>query len=1485
MKRIITAFLGAAFAVGAYAAPAPQASGTLGQLLGLRETTKAPAEFSASASVPYSPVFKLLQTNSDTSDELKICGSVVYPDNVIGMWSYGTDSWNPAQLSRVVYATGGGFAVKDLYYCNTYREMMGFEEIKTYSYKTADWSEYDSFDGKIEYVATTMAYNKDRDEAFGCFINSERNGYNFVQWNYDRFLPVKTICAIERPWSGCAFSSDGTLYAIERNGDLYTVDTKTGAMTLVGSTGVPSTYLGDAIIDPKTDTMYWSVTTDTDFGLYSVDIRTATAHKLYTMENEEQICGMYIPDNRVYADNVPAAVSSVSPTFSGSNLSGTVRFTMPRYTNGPLGEQTRLSDDESLTYTVKANGKVIATGTELPGTSVAAAVEMPEPDSYNFVVTVSNAVGESPEKNSKKFVGPDVPQAPSSFTLSLDGANVKLAWRSPSSTGVNGGNVEYSKATYTIVRYPDEKVLLDNGTGTSLTDVIEVPEKRTEYYYTLTATVNGLVSATVKSDVLALGPIDPPYEGTFSSAVSLAGWTLVGNADATSKWAYYSYEKALRAYNSSGFDDWAVSPAVNVVEGSVYPFSLQVKTSSYYEETFEVCWGTAPTAEAMTNVVIPDTKLKSTTYTDFTGDIVAGTTGQIYVGIHAKTEGQSSAVFVSSFSIGEGKATGAPAAVSDFKVSSPVDGTCEATLSFTTPTTDIAGNALEDDKALTSVEILRDGNVIATLTENLRGGAPMEYTDKGEDLTTGMHKYGVVAVNALGRGTVTEAEVLIGAHKPLAPASATMIEEGNTGKVTITWDAVTTDVDGNEFKPDAVTYRVVNRNYETVADNVTGTSITVQAVEEGEQAFVQFGVYAVTAGGESDKLTGTAYKPVGKPYETPWTESFAGRSISSIFGYNYIKGSEPWQFVSSSDWGIAPADEDGGFAYFEAYNVYTALVTGKISLEGVYNPAFTYYTYNYPMSSGVPTNAILVEADEGDGRGFVEVQSNVVAETGEYNQWNKVVVSLADYEGKSVVLRIVPTDASLAFYTLDNLRVASYVESNLTASRIVAPAVADAGKEFEIDVTVANTGEQSVGSYTVELQRNGETVDFKDCGRIDAVASRVVTFTQVLNAIDGDAATYKAVIFSSSDLLEADNETSEATVGIVAAAVPAVTDLSASVSGADIVLAWTRPDESTAPAEAFTEGFESAESWSETVAGWKIVDMDKAPVGGIQVTNFPITGMSSWAVADRQWSGFANNETPERWDAHQGFKFICSEYVQRGNSPVQSDDWAISPQLYGGPQALSFYAKSFDPAYLEAFEVLYSDNSTNTDDFKSVGSAIDVPNAWTQYRFMLPDGARYFAIRSRSTNKFFLFIDDVTFIPAEGTPAQVVLSGYNVYRNGNKVNSELVTDASYTDRGVSADRTHSYYVTAVYDKGESRRSNEATVWVSGIDGVDASALRIVARDGAIAVSGLDDGDVTVYAVDGRTVATARCRNTVSIPVAAGIYLVKAAGKTVKVAVK
>jgi hypothetical protein len=51
------------------------------------------------------------------------------------------------------------------------------------------------------------------------------------------------------------------------------------------------------------------------------------------------------------------------------------------------------------------------------------------------------------------------------------------------------------------------------------------------------------------------------------------------------------------------------------------------------------------------------------------------------------------------------------------------------------------------------------------------------------------------------------------------------------------------------------------------------------------------------------------------------------------------------------------------------------------------------------------------------------------------------------------------------------------------------------------------------------------------------------------------------------------------------------------------------------------------------------------------------------------------------------------------------------------------------------------------------------------------------------------------------------VSGYNVYRDGDRINEETVNETEYTDTDVINSITYSYYVTALYDEGESERSN------------------------------------------------------------------------------
>ena len=1404
------------------------------------------------------------------------------------MWSYSTAEYDPIKLSTDVniLATGGGIQVGDLYYFNRYMEMMGFEEIKTFSYNIADWTEYDSYTGKINYVATTMAYSPLRDEAYGCFINEERNGYTFTRWRYKYYQPQRVICDLERPWSGCAFSSDGTLYAIEQNGDLYTVNLKNGAMTLVGSTGVSAPYTGDAVIDPATDTMYWCAATENSSALYAVDITNATATKVYDLPNAEQLCGMYIPTTVAYADGAPAAISSTPGfSFSGTSLEGTVSFYTP--TRTVAGET--LDAETELDYAVYANGVEVATGKALPGKRVSAQVTLTKADNYYFTVTTSNEAGTSPAKGDSKFVGPDEPKAPTTFNATIKDGNVNLSWSIVPSTGINGGSVNYTEAKFKVVRYPDMKVVaedLTNSTRTA-TDELPTPEVRTEYYYVLSSTVDGVDAPDVKSASFKAGAIDPEETLDFTTALSMAGWTIADANEDDYKWGFYSYSKVLQISTSRGFDDWAITPAVKVKAGTSYPVTITVSSSSR-NETVEVFWGTEPTVEAMTNELIEESTFQasSSSPVEFSGDLSAAESGIVYIGIHACTPSPSSTINLHSIKIASGETATAPAAPGNFKAESPVDGTCQATISFTLPTKCINGEEITEETALTKVEILRDEEVIETLTEDLTPGTEIEYVDNSEDLTLGKHVYAAVAYNSHGDGAMAQAELLVGANRPAAPASARFVEDGNTGKVTISWDSVTEDFQGNTIKPEAITYKIIDRGYNVIGEGVTGTSFVYQAVDEGDQAFVQFGVYAVTVGGES-AMAPTAYKPAGTAYRTPWAESFANKQVSSIFGFNYIKGQEPWQFISIHEDAPAvpgPQDADGGFAFLEAYGDLTALVTGKIDLEGLFSPAFTYYTYNY-SSGSVYTNALEVQVDNGDGRGFVTVQKDVVAETGPVNEWNKVSVDLSEYDGQTVILRIVPTDLGLAMYTLDNLRVGSNVDYNLAITRLDAPNVVDVNKPYEVSVWVNNSGLEAVNSYVIELYNGEEMIDFKELGAIEPAATKEIVFEVTHGIHEGEYVNIHAELVCNQDEVEEDNVSETATIGVAVPNVPVARSLSIKSSNDGHELTWAEPDMYNAAPAPYTESFEEAESWSSAVNDWKFVDMDKAPVGGINTPNFPVNGLKSWYVADCTWSGFPE-EGAAAWKGHTGNKLIGSSYAMMAGQNVQSDDWAITPRLLGETQAISLYAKSFYQGFLESFEVLASDGTTSVEDFKSVGMVYDVPLSWTLYRFMLPEGTKYAAIRSRSINKHQLFIDDVTFIPSEGEAAVLEHIGYHVYRNNVRLTSAPIQATSFVDTDANPARTHSYFVTAVYDKGESRPSNRVESTTTGVDSFgDDSNVTITAVDGGVVVKNLAKGEVVVYSVDGRVIARVAASARVKINLAPSIYIVKAGQKVAKVIVK
>ncbi|HAH59710.1 MAG TPA: hypothetical protein DCL86_16335, partial [Bacteroidales bacterium] len=93
--------------------------------------------------------------------------------------------------------------------------------------------------------------------------------------------------------------------------------------------------------------------------------------------------------------------------------------------------------------------------------------------------------------------------------------------------------------------------------------------------------------------------------------------------------------------------------------------------------------------------------------------------------------------------------------------------------------------------------------------------------------------------------------------------------------------------------------------------------------------------------------------------------------------------------------------------------------------------------------------------------------------------------------------------------------------------------------------------------------------------------------------------------------------------------------------------------------------------------------------------------------------------------------------------------------------------------------------------------------------------------------------------------ASRALTGYNIYRDGSKINDALVDGLTYTDMDLT-EGTYAYYVTAVYDEGESGPSNTQEVTI--VDGGATTSIILDFED--LEDFSLTFGDWTGLDVDG-----------------------------------
>lgn len=1341
-------------------------------------------------------------------------------------------------------ASGSGVMCDGTYFVTTLNNVYSFYgNANTYAYNPETWtrlnSAYISGSPAAVFMASDYAAEPQTNRIFGCAPNVDRDGFQLNTYEFDiesTNASREIIGDVPVHIGALAFDKSGQLYGLDAAGTLYKIDKTTGATTTVGQTSITAKADGSfveyihssAVIDDASGKMYLSATSASNIcSIYEIDLTDASATKLRDFDAGTEVSGLYIAEPE--ADpNAPGEATDLSLTFEGSSLSGSLEFKAPTTTFG--GENL----EEYLYFKILANDSQIASGRVYSKSVHTETVTVPEPGLYTFKVICSNGSGDGPAAKITRSVGLPAPATPvvtAEASSTAYSSSVNISWEAVTKAS-DGSDLGDTPVTYRVVRYPDAVVIEESTSSTSVYDWN--PETGLHIYqYGVTAIARQTPSEEGMSPNVVAGVAAVPYTESFTDSSVTDLYTIIDANGDGKTWTFYSGDMASEASDDTDADDWLISPPVNMRHDNYYKVSIDMRArSGQAPGKFELMFGSSPTPGAMTQTIAGPAEVTRDDggYTTYWGIVkVSGYEGKGYIGIHALTEAGNWWMYATNLRVSAPYDSSVPQAPAELTATADPNGTLSVTVSCKAPDKTLEGGSIG---ALEKLEIFRDGTLVKTF-DNPTPGATVSFTDVVAE--KGDHVYTAAATNWSGTGLEAEVKTFAGINMPAAPASAFAYETANPGEVTVEWEPVTTYVDGTPLNPENVTYNIwttINGVDTKIQEGLTGTSATFQIMLPDEpQIFWSFGVTASTEAGENMMGAMADQIPVGLPYTAPFEDSFPDMTTEHAWVRGGSDNLTYWGFASASTFEeVQPQDGDNGMmAMFGNYlGSQGHLYSAKISLDGLSNPMLTFYLFNLVDPSHPDDNTVDVYIKGSAERDFSLVKTYTLSDF-ETEGWHRAEMPLDKWAGQSVQVMFIGTINHFQYIQLDNIQIRNRVDSDLAVTSIAAPDRIKAGNAATVEVGYANFGLNDYPSAVLELYADGEKVSEKELGTL-ATDSRGTASFEVSHGVTAPAAvTYQARISAAGDLVPDNNASEEKAIATIFPDYPTVTDLAATYASddaTDISLTWSRPDLSGLFNDEITEDFEKATPW--TVKGlddWTFVDNDGYGIYGFNFFDVPsyapqpLSEQSWWILTDDYKPMSDHFSDPRFYTAHSGHRYLVSMAVtDRDYNQKRSDDWAISPLLSGNAQTISFWAKSMLSDAPETIEVLYSTGTTDINDFTSVATFDNVPWEWKQYFFDIPQGAKHFALRCITRDGYILMVDDVNFTPA-GNGATLEVNGYNVYRNGVRLNDSPVTSTNFTDTD-AADKSAVYNVTAIYaGRGESMFSNDAIATLSGIDGI------------------------------------------------------------------
>lgn len=986
-------------------------------------------------------------------------------------------------------------------------------------------------------------------------------------------------------------------------------------------------------------------------------------------------------------------------------------------------------------------------------------------------------------------------------------------------------------------------------------------------------------------------------------------WTFIdANADDRSwKIGFSTSYTSCMWPNADGVDsynDWLFSPGINLKAGVEYTLAtdLGYMGTASADPTIAVKIGSAATVEAMATDIMPSFSITKTVTTQ-KKDFTVAADGVYYIGYWANGPKVGNvAIKLSNVSV-----TVAEPEVPVETIDPPAAGTIEYTVApkgelkahvvYTAPTLTKSGAKLEKIDKVTIINRWYEKfeYTAQTLGHEILPGEKIELDVDLFGGGTNDRLEGIAYVlNSKGEYVAGESVLVTGIYAgpdnplPVTNAKATVSDDGL--KVTVSWDPVgETGENGGYVDTEKVTYYIFDAFGSYTDPAIATTDQTSHTFDYSALDGQDFFAYQITAGVDETYYsteTNTNIVVAGHPMTMPFTESFTDTFFQQVWAVdpntsqNIMAGTVPDNYLQTNADAegdpepeyLNSQDHDNGFLYILPMNkddVY-GLLSLNTDISTATNPVLEFFY----QGKGSAIDVLIATPDRD-----LTVEKTIDLKATPTTDWTQCQIDLKPFIAKKTVrfelrLRAIHNDDEHTWSVpIDNIRIRELVDKDLRAVALTAPEKAAAGEEFTLKARIENMGSTTSTAAQAKFYRNGDEIATKAIPAIAPHGVEIVGLNDIISLDDAEIVTYKVEILSYDDQ-DATNNTATANVITIMPAYPAPTGLQANVDKGEITLQWNAADvsEMTKPIET-TEDFENPayEAFSITKIGnWGLIDGD----GGYTYYLERVNPYASYPMAFQLYDpeatqAFTADQLQYDVNPHSGKRFLLGP-----STDGQNDNWLISPELPGTAQTVTFYAKSFSIAYPETFTCYYSTTDKELTSFKTVEATGDyykevyVPEQWTQYSISLPEGTKYFAIVQDSYDSYYLYLDDITYTAAPDLPADLAIVGYNVYRSGQKLNSDPLTSPTYTDICTHTEEgphTHTYRVSTVYNYGESRHCDPVDVSVA------LSGINDIITDGDFS------GNATYYTIDGKKVNASGMQP--------GIYIMRQGSKAAKVYIK